>query len=607
MSARQRGRQSPFGEWVVAVSAVGLTAAWLLVASLAWAENAVGRASASRAEQSEEGGVGQADEIDGGALVADGYRLLDGGDHVGAEEAFLAALRVDPTNLEAREGLVWTYVRRGDFERAAESADARLALDPDGAWWDQWLAVISLCPSRRDEAIALYQEQVEASPSALEPRLCLAELLSWTTSRRREAIAVYREAVAIDPSSIEARVGLASVLAWEGERAEANAIFDGILDEQPNNVEAMLGRAGSARWDGDWDTARGLLDRALEVAPDDARLSTERVQLELDPALRAADVAVADELAERRARAEATRPLIGVHPTYSRTSDGLTRLNVLLDGEAYFLGYTRLRLVAGWSRFRDDLDELDRVTFGGELRQGLPLGFYLRGLYLAQLYKGAPNANEWNAQGGLQNPEWPVQFRAGFWQHGIVDELRTHEEIAQLEGVGSGGLTVASMREDVQIRDAYLAVSGSPWAGGYLYGTGAFGWMNDANRRITAGAGLGVDVLHLAGTAPAHELYVKYDYFILAYEAERPDYWSPSGFQAHTPGLAWLWRSAERWIVGAELGAPIDPRDGSVGYLAGAFCRYVVGDPFYVEGRARFVDDTEFAIAAGTLGLVFLF
>ncbi|MBN1947686.1 MAG: tetratricopeptide repeat protein [Bradymonadales bacterium] len=546
--------------------------------------------------------------VDVRALVGEGYRLLDWGDDQGAEEAFLKALQVDPVNREAAEGLMWTYVRRGEFEQAAEAADRRLGLDPDGTFTDQWLVVIGMAPTRREEAIAIYRQRIEAEPSAIEPRLRLAELLSWTISRRPEAIQIYREVLAIDPASQEATLGLALVLSWEGERAEADALFDAILAEEPHHLEALLGRARSARWQGEWELARHLYDRALEIEGGHPDLRAERIQLEIDPALQAAHLAMAREMEAREGAGLANLGRIALAPTYSQDSNGFARLNLRLEGEVNPLAATRARLLAGFTRFTDDLDELDRITLGGELRQGLPLGFFVRAGYYTQLYRGAPNSHEANGEVGLDNPAWPVQVRGGFHQHAQVDPLPAKEQIAYLAGVGSSGLTTTGIREVIQLRDLYLSFSWSPLPGAYLYGDGAFGWMNDRNRRFTVGGGLGVDLLRMVGQEVAHELIVKYDYFLLAYEHHRDTYWSPGSFQVHTPGLGWIWRHpGQRWTLGGELGAPIDPVDGSVGYRVEAFCRTLLAGRWELQGRALLVDDTEFALYAGTLGLGFMF
>ena len=65
-----------------------------------------------------------------------------------------------------------------------------------------------------------------------EGEVRLAELLSWVPARRAESVAVYREALDIDPTNVEARLGLAAVLSWQGDRDEANDLFEAVLDER---------------------------------------------------------------------------------------------------------------------------------------------------------------------------------------------------------------------------------------------------------------------------------------------------------------------------------------------------------------------------------------
>lgn len=205
--------------------------------------------------------------------VGEAYRLYDEGRLAEAEAAFKALIAEDPSSLDAREGLTWTYVREGKKEEAARAADARLALAPgDARWRRRWIEIIQELPARREEAIDAARQLAREAPGDLDAQLFLARLLSWTPGREKETVDAYRRAVAIDPTSHEARLGLARSLSLTGRLEEAKALFDALIAENGKDAGALYGRSEIARWAGDFETANRLLRRAAAADPGDARI-----------------------------------------------------------------------------------------------------------------------------------------------------------------------------------------------------------------------------------------------------------------------------------------------------------------------------------------------
>ncbi|MDP3939054.1 MAG: tetratricopeptide repeat protein, partial [Deltaproteobacteria bacterium] len=171
--------------------------------------------------------------------VARAYRLYDAGRLEEAEAAFLALTAEDPTNLDAQEGLTWTYLTRGKHEEAARSADSRLALAPDDEQWRQrWIEIIHQLPARREEAIAAAEALLKKRPDDLGAKRLRGRLLSWTP----------------------------------GREDEARELFDALIAENGRDAEALYGRSEIARWAGDYETANRLLRRAAEADPDNKRI-----------------------------------------------------------------------------------------------------------------------------------------------------------------------------------------------------------------------------------------------------------------------------------------------------------------------------------------------
>jgi tetratricopeptide (TPR) repeat protein len=306
------------------------------------------------------------------ARLAEGYRFLDAGRSREAEASFRAVLAADPMSLAAHEGLVWTYLKQGDLEKAGREADERLTLAPqDERWREKRIEVIHQVPGRRDEAISAARALVDARPGRLESRLLLARLLPWTNGRFAEAVAEYRKAVALAPQDVEVRRELAQTLLWEGKYGEAAAeyggavalapgdralrrglgralssagrtgeairVFDELIREDPRDAEALSDRAKIARWGGDFGTARRLMEQAVAAGPENPQVAAE-----LRDELRD----VAKEARLREANRDMTLPLVAFLFTFSVVL-GYTRVRITNRAYAALLAYTTV-LVGAW-------------------------------------------------------------------------------------------------------------------------------------------------------------------------------------------------------------------------------------------------------------------
>ena len=109
-------------------------------------------------------------------------------------------------------------------------------------------------------------------------------------------------------SDAEQRLREARLLAFGGQREEALAEADAILDETPEHLGALLLKAGLLKQSGAADAAVALYDRAVDLAPASAEAWNDRARCL--HAMSRDDEALA---AAERARALLADPVNAVH------------------------------------------------------------------------------------------------------------------------------------------------------------------------------------------------------------------------------------------------------------------------------------------------------
>lgn len=110
-------------------------------------------------------------------LLKEGKQYLQTNFFESAEEAFIAALKIDPKSAAAYEGLGAAYLNRGQRNEARETLEFLSQLEPNNDAVLVQLAEIAEADGRVETAIDLYQRATVINDS-LSPRFChLAELL----------------------------------------------------------------------------------------------------------------------------------------------------------------------------------------------------------------------------------------------------------------------------------------------------------------------------------------------------------------------------------------------------------------------------------------------
>ncbi len=136
---------------------------------------------------------------------------------------------------EALARLAVVQEMRGSPE-AAQSAEAAVAADPEGAWTKVALARARARAGKTDEALSLAAEAVAkgAGPAAVWARGFASEVKGDLAAAEVD----YREAQASAQTRVAASIGLARVLRKMGRAAEAEPILAKALESAPGAVEA---------------------------------------------------------------------------------------------------------------------------------------------------------------------------------------------------------------------------------------------------------------------------------------------------------------------------------------------------------------------------------
>jgi thioredoxin-like negative regulator of GroEL len=552
-------------------------------------------------------GLARADTAPQDLQAAEGVRLLQAGQARPALDLFWGILARDPSRLDAREGVVRGLEAIGDYDAAARAAGERLAYTPDDPEWQhRRLRLLGMVEAHRAEAIEGYRAFLAQHPDDGAATGELATYLSWTPGALPEAVETWRRAEKLLPEARWVRMGLARTLAWSGALRESARRLDTLIAEDPKDPEARLARIDVALWTNDRATAA----RLLKDMPDDPRVLAARSRLDVARGRVGRARSEATEAARlgpnapepREAAAvvhRAIAPRVAVRSRWTQETTGVTRYEVAVPVELHPLADTRLRLAPSWTRFNADLD---RVSLGAEVRQGgLPAGLYGLAGYRLHVRLDGVLDHEAGLELGAERPgDLPFDVRIGARQRPIADTPLGYEDLAVLDPVGSGGALLTGIEQDLQVREAWGAITAAPLPGGYLYATGAVGAVGENGRRTLA-AGAGFDVLSLLARRSSHTLTVKYDLYALGVDDSDVRYFSPTSFAVHTPGLAWR-TDARRLTLGLEGGVPLRA-DAPAGWLAGAVVGVRIREALEIGLRGRTMNDT--AWRADGLALVF--
>ncbi len=194
-----------------------------------------------------------------------GEALLGAGEPAKAEQAFTAALAIDPKAAAAELGLAHALVKQEKLDAAAAHYKQAAELNP--SYRDDLLELGSLYETAKQPelAMAIYQ-QFPDNPGAQER---LGELL-LKADRPADAIPCFQAAIAKSPTQAN-RAALAEAYLKNKEPDKALPLVEQILAADPDNFELRMLHGRIIRDQRKFPEAAEEFTRATKLKPDDSQ------------------------------------------------------------------------------------------------------------------------------------------------------------------------------------------------------------------------------------------------------------------------------------------------------------------------------------------------
>jgi tetratricopeptide (TPR) repeat protein len=375
-------------------------------------------------------------------------------------------------------------------------------------------------PADRTEATALFERALDVSPRDTTVLVPYAEMQSWSSGTRAPARELFVQALEIDPSNLRARAALAELDSWSGRTGAALDGFAAVLAADPANAAALRGLANVRAWSGEFLEARDLALGALKQDPADpyALLTLARADIGLGRNSEALDV-------------------LKKIPAGANYED-LDQIR----GEA--LRGSSLWAEAGFS-WRDDRSGLtvDRPAVTVSSPVG---GRRSASVWFNPTYFRGPQGNFYsNRLGGAfdtRNDKWRMHAEADAERYGATGPTAA-DGAFEVGYRGRGPFTLAAGFRREAVEDTRVSTKGADIGGEFVgqvrsnlayasigytdvrrhidatakVGGGAYtGHGLDANRRLSAGGGVGVT---LSGSRPYVRIGYAVDYLSFAFDA----------------------------------------------------------------------------------------
>ena len=186
--------------------------------------------------------------------------------------AFTEALRRDPGFAPAHTELGLSYLRSGEYEKAAEHLERALLRNKDAGDAHYYLALARRAQGREREAAGHLTWLVRSGYREQVARYVLGEM-ALAAGRSTEALEQLNAAVTLDPRDLKARTVLALAQRLERQYDVAQQNLDAVLRQVPIDYLALSEQRELARArgsEGKERGARGELRRVLSREPDSA-------------------------------------------------------------------------------------------------------------------------------------------------------------------------------------------------------------------------------------------------------------------------------------------------------------------------------------------------
>ena len=150
----------------------------------------------------------EADRLEAENVAAEGWRLWRARELIEAEEKFKEAIKKDPTNESAFQGLGWAQLNQGKKLNVKESFAKCIEINPNNPAALNGLGWIAHGQDKKDEAIALWEKAVTAAPGATASLSGLTKVYMEREDYNK-AVKYYQMWLAAEPNSAQAKSGLA--------------------------------------------------------------------------------------------------------------------------------------------------------------------------------------------------------------------------------------------------------------------------------------------------------------------------------------------------------------------------------------------------------------
>jgi Flp pilus assembly protein TadD len=196
--------------------------------------------------------------------------LARSGDRSGAARMLARYLDGSPGDTQAHFQLAHLWLELGDAERALQSFQSALTLEPDNAVIHSDVGIALEALGREVQAADAYRRAADATPP-FPPACYNLALIHCRRRQWQEAAGYLRRALEQAPDFQPARHQLGLALDALGDEDAARACFDALLAADPQNLEARRAIADMHVARCRYDAAARLFEQCLELNPEDTR------------------------------------------------------------------------------------------------------------------------------------------------------------------------------------------------------------------------------------------------------------------------------------------------------------------------------------------------
>jgi len=228
-----------------------------------WALWAVGDLAAMR--QGIDHGLGQTRSPD--LLVQDGLWKLRANNPQAARTSLEEALKLDPSDLRALQGLRQTYIAQEDATKALQTVKEYAARQPKSAAIQDFLGLLLMANGERTEARKAFTIARELNPGFVNADLSLVQV-DVTEGKLDDARKRLQTILSSDRENLTALRWMGNIEVMRGDHKAAIDQFRKVVAADPNDAQASNNLAYlMVESGGDHDTALKLAQKAVDLNP----------------------------------------------------------------------------------------------------------------------------------------------------------------------------------------------------------------------------------------------------------------------------------------------------------------------------------------------------